>query len=147
MENPVDPKKSGVWEDFKPFYEKAIEEDSDMLPIEEIERMFKAGRWEVKEAVPGFAEYAKAKGYDGFISREGTFNAFYGGDVKADEGVDVYAVFSPTQIKSIFNRGTWGPEPDISLNMTSGDAEAWNQHVQDEWVKRHPGPSRASGDP
>lgn len=49
---------------------------------------------------------AKRQGYDGLVYQN------------TAEGGESYVAFSPTQIKSVFNRGTWSPtEPDISLEI------------------------------
>jgi hypothetical protein len=134
LKNPVDAEVPGTWEKFEPFYRRwhAERERSGGSPIsmEEIGEMFRAGRWEVKEGVPGFVEEAKRLGYDGFISREGTYSAFYGKMLRGADvgGVKVFAAFYPNQIKSIFNeRPTDSPrlleskpdDADIAAHSTS----------------------------
>lgn len=64
---------------------------------------------------PFLAERAKANGKDGIIIKNRS------GDIEE------IVAFSPTQIKSIFNRGTWSPEiADISASIQSPE----------EWAKQ-----------
>jgi hypothetical protein len=51
----------------------------------------------------------RAAGYDGIVAREGGKSQY-----------PTFAVFEPTQIKSIFNRGTWSQtDPDILFSVVS----------------------------
>ena len=66
------------------------------------EKYLRAYEWVNTE--PEIVGVLKESGYDGMISREGGKGAY-----------NTYAVFSPTQIKSIFNQ-TWdGSNPDIAM--------------------------------
>jgi hypothetical protein len=109
IKNPVDPDSS--WPDFKEFFAEKSGGNKETMRL--IEAGFKNGRWEVKEAYPGFIDFAKSKGYDGFISFEGGASSLMQLplDQKAPEGVKTWAAFEPTQIKSATgNIGTYDPE-------------------------------------
>ena len=63
------------------------------------------GNWE------SVIEQAKTEGFDGLV---------YGNEVE-DAGSDSYVVFSPTQIKSVNNRGTFDPnDPRILYHAPTG---------------------------
>ena len=77
------------------------------------------GHWEVLDGEEGKAlvETLKTAGYDSVI-----FN-----DENPDTGdaFESWAVFDPTQIKSVFNRGTWdGNDPNV-LNQTPAALPMW----------------------
>lgn len=57
--------------------------------------------------MPELVYYARQKGYDGLIVK----NVFDWRDGASAKKVPctTFAVFSPVQIKSVFNRGTWNP--------------------------------------
>lgn len=60
------------------------------------------------------------KRYDGVIFKN-TFDA-WGGDRAGAKPYDVFVVFEPTQIKSIYNRGTFDPgNPDIRYALSAED--------------------------
>ena len=72
--------------------------------------------------INAIAEFAETAGYDGVIAKnindEGPFGQGYGW------GDTTYVVFQPTQIKSIFNRGTYDPlDPRISYAYGGEAAE------------------------
>jgi hypothetical protein len=131
IKNPVDPDSS--WPDFKEFFAEKSNGNKEIMRL--IEAGFKNGRWEIKEAYPGFIDFAKSKGYDGFISFEGGASSLMQLplDQKAPEGVKTWAAFEPTQIKSaIGNNGKFDPNnPNITQDISTGP-------VVSEEKKRNP---------
>lgn len=59
--------------------------------------------------IPDLVEIAKATGYDSLI----VSNVYDWRDGTNTVPCTTYVVFSPSQIKSVFNRGTWGPTSNI----------------------------------
>lgn len=80
--------------------EKAQSFIKQIRGLEEVRR-YKGFRrvYEWINEVPGLTTALKDSGYDGLMAREGKQGKHH-----------AYAVFSPTQIKSIYNQGTWNPE-------------------------------------
>ena len=74
------------------------------------------GGWKYIERIPGVQQLVRDAGYDGFYTQEG--NGF-----KDLESVGI-GVFEPTQIKSIFNRGTFAPEdPAVLKKVEAGEKQ------------------------
>ncbi|MBQ4493899.1 MAG: hypothetical protein II972_04810, partial [Elusimicrobiaceae bacterium] len=84
------------------------------MPVEEIKEFFpKEGDslvnlarayGEKSRSTNGWADYAKEKGYDGVIIKDVVDNT---GWENADIAATDYIVFEPTQIKSVYNKGTF----------------------------------------
>lgn len=107
MQNPLEVKDPGFWTGDE-FFNQLV--DLGVLTRQEADSAFKQIHKHVgpyRERFQIMANAVKAKGYDGFVYE----NAFEGGG-------RAWKPFSPTQIKSVFNQGTWSPtEPDISLEI------------------------------
>lgn len=93
-------------------------------------RRFKGFRrvYEWINEVPELTTVLKNSGYDGLMAREGEQGKHH-----------AYAVFSPTQIKSIYNQGTWNPEDarisfkkDLSGNIPTPQAS--KEDIK-QWLK------------
>ena len=73
-----------------------------------------------RESTDDIARQAREDGYDGVIfeniTDEGPYGQGYGWDTR------VYVAFSPTQIKSVFNRGTFDPNDERILYQDLFDA-------------------------
>lgn len=75
-----------------------------------------------RESTDDIARQAREDGYDGVIfeniTDEGPYGQGYGWDTR------VYVAFSPTQIKSVFNRGTFDPNDERILYQDLFDANS-----------------------
>lgn len=132
VERPVDPETS--WPDFVEFYEHATQGDRTKLAL--AERFFKAGRWEAKEAFPGFVDYALAKGYDGFISYEGTSSAFYGDEFADGDParVKVWGVFDGAQVKSAIAARSFDPN-SADIRLRNGEQMRRHEPTFQRWFE------------
>lgn len=100
---------------------ESVTEGNQILPTylslkNPLERDFD-GEWKKPSEVKKMADAAKASGNDGLILR----NIRDGANGKA---ADVYVAFSPTQIKSINNRGTFDPNDARILYQFAGERAA-----------------------
>jgi len=107
------------WKKMEQFYVRSTRGPGQQALMERCRTLFLNGRWEVKEAYPGFVEAAKHQGFDGFLSYEGSSSAFNQMD---DDGRDpakvrVWGVFYSSQIKSVFN-DKWTNKPGLLAMMT-----------------------------
>jgi hypothetical protein len=117
IQNPITPKD---WNVFEPFYKKATRGDKQALT--DIKKAFFNQRWEAMEMYPGLIDYAKSKGYDGYQLIEGGASTFSFTPMteKASGGKITWAAFEPTQIKSVFNKGTFSPDEGIINKLQFG---------------------------
>lgn len=83
-----------------------LDEGGIQGPLKRLDKMA------AKDGADNLVKRLQAEGYDGIIFR----------DPEDMNGAYQYAVFEPTQIKSVNNRGTWDPtNPDIRFKKDEGD--------------------------
>ena len=108
---------------------KRISEIIEGYNYKEIQKMSKTldGIWELKYELSFYRDALMKKGYDGIISK-----AMFQG-----KGRNEYIVFNPTQIKSIYNRGTFDSNnPDIRYRMGWDDESTTKPKVTNKVVKK-----------
>jgi hypothetical protein len=87
--------------------------------LDGVEKFNRSIDWDKNEYMEGEIAKAKRLGYDGIVFRNIEDDRY---DANMVFPTDVYAVFRPEQIKSVFNRGTFDPEdPNILMNVRPGE--------------------------